>query len=137
MPSFEPFAMTSADIPPFPPPSLFSILPEIYLLISRIELLQQNAGAALPTTPGGNSSVAPMTLQELPAAIQPIKTQILKAKAAVQSLPDVDRTVEEQEVEIKRLEVKIAGLKKRLALLGSRAAQGSRAEDVAMTGVEG
>jgi hypothetical protein len=137
MPSLEPLPETSANIPPFPPPSLFSILPEIYLLISRIELLQQNAGAALPTTPGENSSVAPITLQELPAAIQPIKTQILKAKAAVQSLPDVELTVEEQGVEIKALEVKIAGLRRRLALLGSRAGQGIKGQDVAMTGVEG
>lgn len=129
--------MTSADIPSFPSPSLFSILPEIYLLISRIELLQQNAGTTLPTTPGGNSSVAPITLQELPAAIQPIKTQILKAKAAVQSLPDVERTVEEQGLEIRALEAKIAALKKRLALLGSRAGKVTKVEDVAMTGVEG
>lgn len=136
MPSLDLLPDTSADIPPFPSPNLFSILPEIYLLVSRLELLQQNAGATLPTTPGGNSSVSPITQQELPAAIQPIKTQILKAKAAVQSLPDVERTVEEQEVEIKALEAKITGLKKRLALLGSRAGQATKEEDVAMTGVE-
>ena len=135
MPSLESLPETSADIPPFPSPSLFSILPEIYLLISRLEPLQQNSGATLPTTPGGNSSISPITLQELPAAIQPIKTQILKAKAAVQALPDIERTVEEQKVEIKALEVRIAGLKGRLAHLGSRAGQGKK-EDVVMTGVE-
>jgi hypothetical protein len=45
--------------------------------------------------------------------------------------------VEEQGVEIKALEVKIAGLRRRLALLGSRAGQGIKGQDVAMTGVEG
>jgi hypothetical protein len=136
MPSLESFTDTSADIPPFPPPSLFSVLPEIYLPISRLELLQQNPGATLPTTPGGNSAISPITLQELPAAIQPIKTQILKAKAAVQGLPDIERTVEEQNIEIKALEVRIARLKGRLAHLGTLAGQGKK-EDVVMTGVEG
>ena len=136
MPSLESLPDTSADIPPFPAPSLFSILPEIYLLISRLELLQQSTGATLPTTPGGNSSISPITLQELPAAIQPIKTQILKAKAAVQGLPDIERTVEEQNVEIKALEVRIARLKGRLAHLGRLAGRGKK-EDTVMTGVEG
>ena len=133
MPSDMP--LPEADVPPFHSPSLFSILPEIYLLLSRIELLQQNAGATLPTTPGGNSSVSPITIQELPAAIQPIKTQILKAKAAVQALPDVERTVEEQEEEIRMLESRIAGLTKRLGELGKVAGEATK-EDVAMTGVE-
>jgi RNA polymerase II transcription mediator complex subunit 9 len=137
MPSIDPPLDTSADIPPFPSPNLFSILPEIYLLIARLEPLQESAGPALPTTPGGNNSTAPIMLQELPAAIQPIKTQILKAKAAVQALPDVERTVEEQEAEIRMLEGRIGGLRKRLGELGALAGDGGRKEgDVVMEGVE-
>lgn len=138
MPSIDPPLDPSSEVPPFPSPNLFSILPEIYLLIARLELLHQNGGAALPTTPGGNTTTALITLQELPAAIQPIKTQILKAKAAVQALPDVERTVEEQEEEIRMLEGRLGGLKKRLGELGALAGTGMKKgeDDVIMEGVE-
>ena len=136
MPSFDLPSQTSVDTPPFPSPSLFSILPEIYLLISRIELLQQATGTSVPTTPGGNSATTPITLQELPAAIQPVRTQIIKAKVAVQALPDVERTIEQQEDEIRLLEGRVGALKKRLRELGRLAGEAVERKDVVMTGVE-
>ena len=50
-------------------------------------------------------------------------------------MPDVERTVEEQEEEIRILENRIAGLTKRLGQLGKLAGEATK-EDVAMTGVE-
>ena len=48
----------------------------------------------------------------------PFKQKLAKARASVSALPDVDRTVKEQQVEIRRLEAMIRALRARLELLG-------------------
>ena len=48
----------------------------------------------------------------------PIKQKINKAFAAIKSLPDVERSIGEQEEEMRMLEARIGGLKGRLGELG-------------------
>jgi hypothetical protein len=159
MPSTDPHA----DIPPFPPPSTFSILPDIYLLIARLTIYQQAQQTATQaqsqTQPQSDSRTQtqtqtqppqaphpaqnlgpPLDIKELPAQVYPIKQRIAKARAAVAALPDVDRSVAEQEHEIHELQRTLALLKARLGKLGAIAAAGhGEAEakpDVVMEGVE-
>ncbi len=70
----------------------------------------------------------------------PIKQKIGKAKAAVSALPDVGRSVEEQEAEIKRLEERCERLRDKvgeLAALAGSKFDGSNREEEAMEGIEG
>ena len=138
MPSFDPPSgpATHPDIPPFPPPQTFDILPDIYALISRLQPLQ----ASQPTN-DSQPAIEPLALKDLPAAAVPIKQKIQRARVAVQSLPDVDRKVEQQEAEIKMLKTRIAMLQSRVDHLGDRAAEGLERlkrenEDTVMQGVE-
>ncbi|OAG38793.1 hypothetical protein AYO21_06988 [Fonsecaea monophora] len=206
------------DIPPFPSPSTFSFLPDIWLLLVRLDLLnperqhlrplteaqtqaqtnghqqsttnqtqqplsvslsisssqqgqqasqnppsttpsQQSQALPPPPLPGaGAAATAPTTttttgaaatttlfygaplldLKDLPAQVYPLKQRLAKARAAVTALPDMDRTVAEQEDEIRRLERMIKGLKGRLARLGEVAAEAGseQVRDVEMTDQE-
>ncbi|KAK5061086.1 hypothetical protein LTR84_007628 [Exophiala bonariae] len=180
------------DIPPFPSPSTFSILPDIYLLIARLNILQnpgqpnshqthtqapthtqsqsQFQSQQLLSTPtpalsqatptgtlagGSNTQAAPPSTQstttrhiqtsgppidvkELPAHVYPIKQKLVKARAAVSALPDLDRSVEEQEIEIRQLEREVALLNGRLAKLGGIAGRSANAaaEDTDMLAVD-
>lgn len=136
---------THPDIPPFPSPSTFSILPDIYLLISRLSILQpvnpanasQQASTSTPAGTGAGTGVSassarptpthpndrlhsgqpPLETKDLIANIYPIKQKLAKARAAVAGLPDVQRSVDEQESEIRALEKRVAALNGRLALL--------------------
>src|SRR5271170_960848 len=152
-----PPSTTHPDIPPFPPPSTFFILPDIYLLITRLDLLQQSQSQSQleaqpgppslqPTTPG-DTSLPAISTKDLPTLTHPIKQKIAKARAAVQALPDVERSVAEQEDEIQMLEARVVALKRRLVELGIIAGRGGDGEvvkegkreqgDVIMSGVEG
>lgn len=178
--SHPPTHDTHPDIPPFPSPSTFSILPDIYLLIARLNILQtqpqtqsssQNGPASSqpsaqsqsqphpqpapatqqasqPTSTSTTSSSSqppfiasfpPLDTKDLPSHIYPIKQRLAKARAAVSSLPDVERTVEEQEREIAKLERVVIALRGRLELLGriakSREQEGESG-DVVMKGME-
>jgi hypothetical protein len=106
------------EIPPFPSPQTFDILPEIYALVSRFQL-----STSTSTDPTISQPIDSLSPKDLPAAAVPIKLKIQKARAAVQSLPDVGRTVEEQEREIKALEKRNESLRKRVQELAGLARQ--------------
>ena len=106
------------EIPPFPSPQTFDILPEIYAIVSRLQL-----STSTSTDPTISQPIDPLSPKDLPAAAVPIKLKIQKARAAVQSLPDVGRSVEEQEREIKALEKRNESLRKRVQELAGLARQ--------------
>ena len=145
---------THADIPPFPSPGTFSILPDVYQLISRLSMLQTPNPTSTPTAAGATTTSAGITsepgatniggsstpvdrfhptlpyleVKDLAAQIYPIKQKLAKARAAVAALPDVARSLEDQEVEIGQLEQKILALKARERHLAA-IAKGSRSKD--------
>ena len=125
------------DIPTFPSPSTFSLLPDLYLLISRLTPLLNNPDSSSTTN---TLDATPLEIKELPSAVYPIKQKIAKAKAAVQSLPDIGRSIGEQEVELGELEKRYEALRGRLGELGNIAAEGlgrgQGGEDEVMEGVE-
>lgn len=133
-------AATHADIPPFPSPSTFSILPDVYQLISRLSILQTPNPATTPTAGATSAAVAGgsaatigsstpvdrlhpilplLEVKDLPAQVYPIKQKLAKARAAVAALPDVTRSLEDQEAEIAQLERRILALRRRETLLAS------------------
>ncbi|RMZ84178.1 hypothetical protein DV738_g595, partial [Chaetothyriales sp. CBS 135597] len=127
-----------APAPEFPPASAFSLLPDVYTLLSRLAPLQ-NAGSTSTSNgagagAGASSDTLHLTLSNEPAlqpadiaaAMYPIRQKVQKAIASIKALPDVDRTLEEQEAEIRLLESQIGALCQRLAELADRAGGGRR-----------
>jgi RNA polymerase II transcription mediator complex subunit 9 len=114
-----------ANNPPFPPPQTFDILPLIHDLLTRLSQPSiSTAAITANTTVTPHTSVSsPLEPKDLPQAAVPIKLKIQRAKAAVSALPDVERTVEEQQEEIRELEGRIRNLRGVLGELGRRAGE--------------
>lgn len=77
---------------------------------------------AIPEVPvhDGNG-IPPLDVKDLPTATSSVRIRIQKARAAVEALPDADRSVEEQQKEIAVLEDRIARLRSVISDFGSRA----------------
>ena len=71
-------------------------------------------------TIGGNTPV-PLDIKDLPIETNSIRIRIQKARTVVEGLPDVHRTVADQEQEIEELEDHIARLRSVIAEFGKRA----------------
>jgi hypothetical protein len=69
----------------------------------------------------GSNLSPPLDIKNLPKEVSSIKIRIQKAQAVVGNLPDVDRTVTEQELEIQELEDRIMRLKSVISDFGRRA----------------
>lgn len=69
----------------------------------------------------GPNAPSPLDVKDLPTAASSIKIRIQKARSVVDGLPDVHRSVEEQEQEIEELEERIAKLKEAISEFGRRA----------------
>jgi len=119
MPGKTSSAPTPSDPPivttPFPSPSTYDILPQVHALVSRL----------LPADPTHNPN--PIGPKDLVAEASSIKIRIQKARATTEALPDIDRTIEEQGVEIKEIEEQISKLKSVIGELGRRAGHKSEA----------
>jgi hypothetical protein len=67
---------------------------------------------AIPEVPVHDSNgVPPLDVKDLPTATSSVRIRIQKARAVVEALPDVDRSVEEQKTEIAELEDRVARLR--------------------------
>ncbi|OOQ81644.1 hypothetical protein PEBR_42206 [Penicillium brasilianum] len=77
---------------------------------------------AIPDVPLHDSNgVTPLDVKDLPTATSSVRIRIQKARAVVEALPDVDRSVEEQQEEITELEDRISRLRSVISDFGSRA----------------
>lgn len=61
--------------------------------------------------------MGPLTLKDIPLATDSLKHKIQKARAEARALPDVDRSIEEQEEEMRELDEKIEKQKEVLKML--------------------
>jgi hypothetical protein len=105
----------SRDIPTsLPDPQTFDLLPQLHSLLSRLVPNPSN-----PTATSGD-----LEPQNLPAAATALKNRLQKARHAVQELPDMNRTVEEQEAEIQLLETELSKKMEMLARLKKAVAGG-------------
>lgn len=141
------FATTEST---FPSASLFTFLPELYLVLSRLRELR-NKPEEVNTSADGLTQVishdshgtisltrsdlqnTPLETRELPGQIYAIKKGIKDAQELVRGLPDITRSVEQQDAELRELRVSVAGLKGRLRELGN-IARSDEGQDIVMQG---
>jgi hypothetical protein len=98
-----------------PPPSTFDILPPLHALLSRLLLPASQPSTQTPFSPPITSSPAltnptnttPLAPKDLATASSIVKIKIQKARVAIRGLPDMERTIEEQELEIWELEKEV------------------------------
>lgn len=120
--------MTTPAAPPIPPidgltPDSVDTLTELTTLLTKLRGTLAAAAGTQPssqtaapgsvtgTTPlpsGGSGGTAAALLQvkELPAATDSLKHKLQRARAATRQLPDISRTIAQQEAEIAELEAR-------------------------------
>ncbi|KIW00397.1 uncharacterized protein PV09_08106 [Verruconis gallopava] len=137
---------TKLSTPTLPPPDTFDFLPPLYGLLRR---LQQPSGIEAPVgAQDGNSAALPegspsqqlertvsggsgkLELSHLDAAASAIRLKIQKARQLVANMPDIERTVEEQEEELAELESRVTRQRAMLAKLGVNLEASTSASDI-------
>lgn len=109
--------------PDLPPPSTFDVIPDLHKILSRLLQTPPQAppgsAAAAPTpTPAADG---PLEIEQVVSATAEVKLKLQRAQKAILSLPDIERTCEDQEDEIAYLEARIETLKAALRRLGQPA----------------
>lgn len=131
--SATPALVPQPSASPLPPPATFDFLPDLHRLLNRL-LAASSQGPAPTSTPGLSvDEDGPLELKNLASEAQKLRNKIQRAQRAVLALPDIDRTIEDQEDEIQDLEARIAGLKSALQRLG-QSPKDAEDEDTSMTG---
>lgn len=102
-----------------PSPDAFTPLPSLSDILARLRpppspghpTASPAPATPLPGTtaasPSGAGGGGPLSLKEVPAATDPIKHRLQRARQQVRTLPDVDRGVGEQEAEMEELRARI------------------------------
>jgi hypothetical protein len=125
-----------------PPPHIFDIVPPLHALLQRLLVPSPHGGTgtqntATQTSPTNAAAMGtalddiailhssePLEVQHLDAATDAIRIRVQKARAAVKALPDIERSVEEQEEEINELVVRIKKMREMLSGLRTSVAKG-------------
>lgn len=114
-----------------PSPQIFDILPALHEILSRIDHVPLSndpldpsliADAEAADVGALYSDVPPLEPKDLPAEVLQVKTRIRRAVRELEKLPDMHRSVAEQEEEIAELEERIGkqrAMLKRLAVLAA------------------
>ncbi|KAJ5130603.1 uncharacterized protein N7515_006642 [Penicillium bovifimosum] len=136
---------------PFPSPQTFEIIPPLHGILSRLfspkgdeagssgapgetteapgasQAQSQQApssvpSGAVPGVPVLNPSANPsLDVKTLPTATSSVRIRIQKARTVVEGLPDVHRSVEDQQMEIAELEDRLRRLRSVISDFGNRA----------------
>jgi predicted RNase H-like nuclease (RuvC/YqgF family) len=114
-----------------PPPQTFDILPPLHELLARIDHSTtdpvSNINLPEQTTSDPEdigalySELQPLEPKELPTEVLQIKAKIRKALKELEKLPDMERSVEEQNEEIEALEGRIRRQREMVARLAELA----------------
>ena len=109
---------------PLPPAQTFDVLPALHELLARIE------HTSLPPGDTGEESIdhhytdlAPLEPKDLPAEVLSIKSRIRRALRELEKLPDMHRSVAEQEQEIAALESRVQVQRAMIRRLGELAGE--------------
>lgn len=131
----QPLATSKLQLPP---PHVFDILPALHELLARVDAHNAQASSSHEveeqamlendnTVLGSDyTDVQPLNPKDLPLATLNVKARIRSALKELEKLPDMDRTVQEQQEEMEELEVKI---KKQREMLRGLADVASRMEE--------
>ncbi|KAK2049662.1 hypothetical protein LZ31DRAFT_549228 [Colletotrichum somersetense] len=109
------------ELPSTLSPDALDTLTELTGILTRLRTAIQNSGSvggitgATPagTGPGatpnplGASPNAPLSLKDVPAQTDALKHKLQRARTQMHQLPDIDRSIDEQEEEIRQLEERI------------------------------
>ncbi|KAK6509257.1 hypothetical protein TWF481_004015 [Arthrobotrys musiformis] len=103
-------ALAGPHPPTFPPPETFDFIPQTYDLLVR--LLPQNSSSSSATTttttsPHAQTNLAPIEPKDVDAEASRIRLKIGKARSILNDLPDITRSIQQQQEEVKALEEKI------------------------------
>lgn len=117
-------------------------LPVLSAVLSRLQNLSSpSATAASPPTPSPSlaaSGTGPLTIKDIPAATDQLKHKLQRARAQVKELPDIDRSIADQEEEIRELEERITKQKaaieslRQASIAAAKGGQGSSSGTDAM-----
>jgi len=115
--------MSTTPQPPSEGPSLFNLpegltpgsidtIPILSSLLSRIQNPSTTAASTSGSPPAVSpaqlaSGTGPLHVKDIPTATDEMKHKLQRARVQVKELPDIDRSIEEQEEEIQELEEKI------------------------------
>jgi len=91
-------------------PDSIDTIPVLAEVLSRLQNVSSDAttGATPSATPSqGAISAGVVTTKDLPTATDGLKHKLQKARSQVRELPDIQRSVKDQDEEIARLEEKI------------------------------
>ena len=116
----QPASRSQPEPAQLPPPQTFDILPPLHELLARIDHAPNDPMHAATSADDvvTYSEPQPLEAKDLPNEVIAIKSRIRKALRELEKLPDMDRDVEEQEAEIRKLEQKAAKQKDVLQRLG-------------------
>lgn len=98
-----------------PPPQTFDILPALHELLARIDHSATDPTTSLDDQAPNDSEdigalyspLQPLEPKELPTEVLEIKRKIRKALKELERLPDMERSIDEQQEEIDALEGRI------------------------------
>ncbi|KAK2628934.1 hypothetical protein QTJ16_002037 [Diplocarpon rosae] len=90
---------------------LSSILARLQTPSGTANLSASTAGSPPAATPAQLSTEGPLTIKDIPAATDGLKHNLQKARVLVKDLPDMGRSITEQEAEMRELEEKIRAQK--------------------------
>lgn len=140
-------ATPSPQTVPFPPPQTFEVIPPLHGILLRLLSQKGTSGGTAGGAPGATTEPAqqplsaganngntapslapldatahpPLDVKDIPTATSSVKIRIQKARTVVEALPDVHRSVAEQQKEIDELVDRVARLRTVVADFGSRA----------------
>ncbi len=93
-------------------PSTFDFIPALHQLLSRLYSVPLPPPSTTREHPSHTYTDAPpLEIQGLAPAASVIKVKLQKARVALRALPDMERSVEDQEEEIEALEQNLAKLR--------------------------
>lgn len=96
-------------LPPTFSPDDLDPLTELSVVLAKVRAhIQASNGLAPGATPGGpSSSGQQLSFKDVPGATDGLKHKLQRARASVAALPDMNRSIEDQNKEIAELEVRI------------------------------
>ncbi|EME77893.1 uncharacterized protein MYCFIDRAFT_79143 [Pseudocercospora fijiensis CIRAD86] len=120
---------TSKSLLNLPSPQAFDILPLLHEYLAQVDVHfnqdvppderpHEEGNDDIGATYGGEKG-KPLNPKELPAKVSDVKQRIRQAQRELEKLPDMDRTVQEQEEEIQELQDRIRRQREMLKGLAS------------------
>lgn len=90
-------------------PDTLDALTELSIVLAKVRAgIQSSTGITTGATPGGpSSSGQTLSFKDVPGATDGLKHKLQRARTQVRALPDMERTIAEQEEEIEDLERRI------------------------------